>query len=88
MVLLPFLAWEYMTGSRASWTPAGLAAMLYVGVAAALLANLLYMFGIARVGPARAGLFIHLIPLYGSIMSATFLGNSFISIMPSGWSRS
>lgn len=50
--------------------------MLYVGIAASLLANLLYMFGIMRVGPARAGMFIHLVPLYGAIMSIALLGES------------
>lgn len=48
--------------------------MIYVSIAAGLTANLLYMFGIARVGPTRAGLFIHLVPVYGSIISITFLG--------------
>lgn len=75
-VLFPFALWEYIVGVRATWSPAGLAAMLYVGLAAGLLANLLYMFGIARVGPARAGLFIHLVPLYGAVMSIAFLGES------------
>jgi drug/metabolite transporter (DMT)-like permease len=75
-VLFPFLVWEYLTGIRATWGVATLAAMLYVGLAPSLLANLLYMFGIARVGPARAGLFIHLVPFYGAIMSIAFLGES------------
>jgi drug/metabolite transporter (DMT)-like permease len=72
--LLPFLVLEYIGGARATWSTAALAEMLYVGVAAALLANLLYMLGIARVGPTRAGMFIHLVPLYGAIMSIAFLG--------------
>jgi drug/metabolite transporter (DMT)-like permease len=77
VVLLPFLLWEYIGGgARAIWNSAALAAMLYVGIAASLLANLLYMFGIARVGPARAGMFIHLVPLYGAIMSIQLLGES------------
>src|SRR5262249_39734047 len=46
VALLPFLAFEYVSGARAIWSSAGCAAMLYVGVAASLLANLLYMFGI------------------------------------------
>jgi drug/metabolite transporter (DMT)-like permease len=73
-VLLPLLAVEYICGARTTWSAAALAEMFYVGVAAALLANLLYMFGIARVGPTRAGMFIHLVPLYGAIMSIAFLG--------------
>ncbi len=74
VVLFPALLWEYLRGARASWDTAAVGAMLYVGIAASLLANLLYMFGIARVGPARAGMFIHLVPLYGAVMSVAFLG--------------
>jgi len=74
-MLLPALAWEYAVGGeRPSLNAAALAAMLYVGIAASLLANLLYMIGIARVGPARAGMFIHLVPLYGAIISTACLG--------------
>jgi drug/metabolite transporter (DMT)-like permease len=74
VVLLPFVAWEYLAGVRSTWSTQALGAMLYVGLAPSLLANLLYMFGIARVGPAKAGLFIHLVPLYGALMSVAFLG--------------
>jgi drug/metabolite transporter (DMT)-like permease len=74
VVLFPFLVGEYLSGARATWNTAAVAAMLYVGVAASLLANLLYMFGIARIGPARAGMFIHLVPLYGVILSSALLG--------------
>ena len=76
VVLFPLLLWEYIGGARATWNCSALAAMLYVGIAASLLANLLYMFGILRVGPARAGMFIHLVPLYGAIMSIALLGES------------
>jgi drug/metabolite transporter (DMT)-like permease len=72
--LLPLFVLEYIGGARATWSTAALVEMLYVGVAPALLANLLYMFAIARVGPTRAGMFIHLVPLYGAIMSIVFLG--------------
>jgi drug/metabolite transporter (DMT)-like permease len=74
-MLLPALLWEYVIGgARPNWNAAAVAAMLYVGIAASLLANLLYMIGIARVGPARAGMFIHLVPLYGAIISTALLG--------------
>jgi drug/metabolite transporter (DMT)-like permease len=76
IALFPFFVWEYIGGARATWDIAAVAAMLYVGIAASLLANLLYMSGIARVGPARAGMFIHLVPLYGSVMSIAVLGES------------
>ncbi|WP_063710306.1 DMT family transporter [Bradyrhizobium sp. STM 3843] len=76
VVLFPPVVWEHVRGARVNWTTGALAAMLYVGIAASLLANLLYIFGIARVGPIRAGMFIHLVPLYGAILSAVLLGES------------
>jgi drug/metabolite transporter (DMT)-like permease len=74
VTLFPLLVLEYIGGARATWSATAIAEMFYVGVGAALLANLLYMLGIARVGPTRAGLFIHLVPLYGAIMSIMLLG--------------
>lgn len=76
VVLLPFALWENAAGARSSWSGTAAAAMLYVGLAASLLANLLYMIGIVRVGPARAGLSIHLVPLYGALLSCLFLGET------------
>ena len=74
-LLLPTFLWEYAVGdARPTWNAAAFGAMLYVGIAASLLANLLYMIGIARVGPTRAGMFIHLVPLYGAIISTAVLG--------------
>jgi drug/metabolite transporter (DMT)-like permease len=74
-VLFPALLWEYVIGgARPSWNGAAVGAMLYVGIAASLLANLLYMSGIARVGPVRAGMFIHLVPVYGAVISTVCLG--------------
>jgi drug/metabolite transporter (DMT)-like permease len=76
VVLFPLVVWEYAAGKHASWSGASIGAMLYVGLFPSLLANLLYMMGIARVGPARAGLFIHLVPLYGAFLSTALLGES------------
>lgn len=76
LAMLPFALVEYLAGARAHWNGATVAAVLYVGVVASLLANLLYSIGVARVGPAKASLFIHLLPVYGSLMAVGFLGES------------
>lgn len=76
IVLFPLSAWEYGSGLRPSLTGASVAGVLYVALAASLLATFLYMQGVARVGPARAGLFIHLIPVYGAVLSALLLGEA------------
>ncbi|WP_144639232.1 DMT family transporter [Bordetella genomosp. 13] len=76
VALLPIAAAEYLAGARATWNVMTVSAVLYVGVVASLLANLLYTIGVARVGPAKASLFIHLLPVYGSLMAVGFLGES------------
>lgn len=74
--LLPFAAWEWAAGSRPHAGAAGVAAVLYLALGAALLAPLLYMAGVARVGAARAGVFLHLIPVYGALLAAGLLGEA------------
>jgi drug/metabolite transporter (DMT)-like permease len=74
--LLPFSAWELAQGARPALTLLGLGGTLYVALAASLLATLMYMAGVARVGAARAGLFLHLIPIYGALLSALLLGET------------
>jgi drug/metabolite transporter (DMT)-like permease len=76
LVLFPCFIWEYRTGHRAVWTHSSLLGICYVALVASLLATFLYMAGVARVGPSRAGLFIHLIPVYGALLSALLLGET------------
>jgi drug/metabolite transporter (DMT)-like permease len=76
--LLPFAAWEWVHGAHAHAHagPAALGAVLYVALGASLLAPLLYMAGVARVGAARAGLFLHLMPVFGALLAALLLGEA------------
>ncbi|SAI70978.1 membrane protein [Bordetella ansorpii] len=74
--MLPFAVIEYLSGARTNWSGTTVAAILYVGIVASLLANLLYAIGVARIGPAKASLFIHLLPVYGSLMAVGFLGEA------------
>ncbi len=76
VTLFPGSIWEYETGHRAMLTLASLFGIGYVAVVASLLATLLYMAGVARVGPSQAGLFIHLIPVYGGFLSSVLLGET------------
>ncbi|MCC8392634.1 DMT family transporter [Paraburkholderia sp. MMS20-SJTR3] len=74
--LLPCFGWEYASGHRAQWHLASLAGIGYVAVFTSVFATFLYTSGVAKVGPARAGLFIHLIPVYGAILSRVLLGET------------
>ncbi len=76
VLLLPFLAWEIASGRVPSFSPGAIAAMAYVGIVPSVLATLLYMKGVSLAGPARVGQFIHLLPVYGAILSMIFLGEA------------
>jgi drug/metabolite transporter (DMT)-like permease len=73
MVLLPATLIEYKLGTRPTWGAESFAAMAYVGVFASALAYLLYMRAVQCFGPARAGLCVHLAPMFGVVLSALFL---------------
>jgi len=74
--LLPFFLIEYLSGSTTVWNDTTVAALLYVGLFPSVLAYLLYTHAVHRFGPALAGLTIHLMPVYGVILSLLLLGES------------
>ncbi|WP_444455606.1 DMT family transporter [Rhodobacter capsulatus] len=72
-ILAPFLAFEIASGRVPVWTPASIAALVYIGIVPSVLAYLFYTKAVEMAGPARAGQFIHLLPVYGAILSAALL---------------
>ncbi len=72
-ILAPFLAWEIAAGRVPVWTPASIGALVYIGIVPSVLAYLFYTKAVEMAGPARAGQFIHLLPVYGAILSAALL---------------
>ena len=50
------------------------AALLFIAVGPALLAYRCWGVGVQRAGPAVAGFFINLTPLFAAVLSAAFLG--------------
>lgn len=73
IALLPAALFEYKLGMRPTLGATSLAAMGYVGVFASGLAYLLYMRAVQSFGAARAGLCVHLAPMFGVVLSAIFL---------------
>lgn len=70
---LPLAAWEIWSGN-AFWPSAkGWAILAYVAIGPSFLAQLLWMRGIALIGPARAGLFYNLTPIFGALLSVLIL---------------
>lgn len=71
--LLPFYLWEMAQGRHIVATPGAIAGIVYTGVFPAFLGYILWNRGVAEVGAARAGLFMHLVPAFGILLSMVFL---------------
>jgi len=57
--------------------PAGVAAVIYVGLAASVAAFICWNRGVAIVGANAAGFTLHLLPAFGTLLAIAFLGESF-----------
>ena len=63
-----------LTNAHITWGWPLAAALLYVAIGPAILAYRCWGLGVQRVGPAIAGFFSNLTPLFAALMSAAFLG--------------
>jgi len=63
-----------LTNASISWGWPLMAALLYVALGPALLAYRCWGLGVQRAGPAIAGFFSNLTPLFAAVLSAAFLG--------------
>jgi drug/metabolite transporter (DMT)-like permease len=72
--ILPFYLWEAMSAPALVINTEIVLSFAYVGIFPSILAVWFYNYGVAEVGPARASLFIHLMPVFGTLMSTVFLG--------------
>jgi len=46
----------------------------YIAIFASAIAFLLWSYGVSRLGPARAGQFLHLMPVFGAGLAVLLLG--------------
>ena len=74
VTLLPWLAWDLAYDPRAHFNLRGTAALLYSAFASVILAYAGWNYAVSRLGAARTGGFSHLLPVFGVIFAALFLG--------------
>jgi drug/metabolite transporter (DMT)-like permease len=74
---LPFYLAELARGARPHWTLASAGAMAYIGIFPSVVAYLFWNRAVADVGPHRAGIFIHLMPVFGTALAVLLLGETF-----------
>lgn len=74
VALFPFFILEWHFSAPISLSSEAWLAWLYIGLFPGFLGYVFYNAGVAAVGPAKAALFIHLMPVFGSLLAALFLG--------------
>jgi drug/metabolite transporter (DMT)-like permease len=68
---------EHAAGLRIVLNPTSIGGMLYIAIFPALLAYLFWDIGVRAVGAARAGVFMYLMPVFGSALGMALLGERF-----------
>lgn len=74
VLLLPLYLVTTAAGAGIALSWPNLLGIGYVALFASVLAFLSWNNGVARIGPNRAGVFIHLMPVFGALLSFFFLG--------------
>lgn len=72
IMLLPLYLLSPKTGIR----PENVGLILFAGIPTSMLAPILWMVGVARLGPARAALTINLLPLFTAMLAVPLLGET------------
>jgi drug/metabolite transporter (DMT)-like permease len=70
----PLALAEQRMGPSLTINAATLAAIAYVAIFPSLLAYIFYNRGVELAGPARTGLYMFLVPVFGSLLAVLFLG--------------
>jgi drug/metabolite transporter (DMT)-like permease len=71
---LPLYAWEVWHRGGFKLTVPSLAAMSYVALFPSVLSYIFWNSGVVKVGANRAGIFIHLMPVFSVVLAMLFLG--------------
>jgi drug/metabolite transporter (DMT)-like permease len=74
---VPFALAEALVGLGQMPTAQGWVVVAFVIVFPSFVAQLMFMRGVALIGPGRAGVFINLVPLFASAFSVLVLGERF-----------
>ena len=82
--MLPAFGWQAMHGSALPSSLAVWMAVGFIAVFSSVLAHGLWVRGVATIGPNRAGVFIHLIPVFGAVLAITFLGEELAAYHAAG----
>jgi drug/metabolite transporter (DMT)-like permease len=73
LALAPAYAWEIAQGRLIQPSVAALSGIAYIGTLPSFVGYIFYNRAVGEVGASKASLFIHLMPVFGTLLSAVFL---------------
>ena len=76
LCVLPLWLGELALGRHPAWSIEAFAALVTVALFSSVLAYIFWNRGVEQVGAAVAGLFVHLMPVFGVILAWLFLGET------------
>ncbi|UCI08583.1 DMT family transporter [Mesorhizobium sp. B1-1-8] len=74
---VPFFVWEVVAGRVIAPDGRGWAVALYTALGASVISQVFYIRGNELIGANRAGLFINLVPIFGTLLSVLIVGEQF-----------
>jgi drug/metabolite transporter (DMT)-like permease len=74
---LPMLVAETLLGRVQVPTTQGWGLVVLVSLFPTLIAQILFIRGVEIIGPGRAGIFVNLVPVFGTVIAVLYLGEKF-----------
>lgn len=74
LAAVPFTLYEWANGTMLVPTNTGIAIMLYAGIFPSIVSQIFFIKGVELIGSNRAGIFINLIPIFGTALAIAILG--------------
>jgi len=74
IAMLPAMAWEYSTGFVLQPTMLTFSAIAFVTIFSTIVAFACWTRGVELIGPNRAGVFLHLVPVFSALLTGAVLG--------------
>ncbi|MGB7182375.1 MAG: DMT family transporter [Burkholderiaceae bacterium] len=74
---VPFAVVEMATVGTAMPSLKGWLVLLFVAIFPSYLGQLFYLWGVDRVGPGRAGMYVNLVPVFAALLAVLILGEPF-----------
>ncbi|MEM7291328.1 MAG: DMT family transporter, partial [Pseudomonadota bacterium] len=76
-ISLVFAGYEYSTGALLWPDAQGWGVVIYAALFPSLVSQLFWVMGLEKIGSNRGGIFINLVPIFGSMLAILIIGESF-----------